>query len=238
MSLATVSTMQQAIKTTRTAPLTRRAAPTLRHRAVRPQLPTLPARNVAAAAEAPPAELKPPPAAYEAAVAAGVAKANLSVAKIFVLGLLAGSYIALGALLMLSCGGNCPGLASTNPGLKAVVSGLIGLPCGLLMVLIAGGELFTGNTALVTAAALEGKVDLPSLAKSWVVSYAGNLVASVALAWVAVQAGMFATNPAAGGAALLKTSLGFWPVRPAPLRSLWVHVDLDFALTEHSRLVV
>lgn len=62
------------------------------------------------------------------------------------LGVLAGVYIGFGALLMLSCGGSCFGLAKTDPGLKMMISGLMGLPTGLLMVLVAGGELFTGNT--------------------------------------------------------------------------------------------
>ena len=40
----------------------------------------------------------------------------------------------------------------SNPGLQKLVLGLVGLPTGLLMVLVCGGELFTGNTALLTAA--------------------------------------------------------------------------------------
>ena len=66
--------------------------------------------------------------------------------QLFVLGILAGVYIGFGALLMLSCGGSCFGLAKSDPGLKMMISGLMGLPTGLLMVIVAGGELFTGNT--------------------------------------------------------------------------------------------
>lgn len=47
-----------------------------------------------------------------------------------------------------------------NPGLQKLLFGLFGLPFGLYMVLSAGGELFTGNTALVTAAFIEGKASL------------------------------------------------------------------------------
>lgn len=47
-----------------------------------------------------------------------------------------------------------------NPGLQKLLFGLFGLPFGLYMVLSAGGELFTGNTALVTAAVIEGKATL------------------------------------------------------------------------------
>ena len=49
-------------------------------------------------------------------------------------------------------GGACPGLASSNPGLQKMVYGAFGLPFGLLLVLFCGAELFTGNTALITAA--------------------------------------------------------------------------------------
>jgi formate transporter len=124
-----------------------------------------------------------------------------------VLGILAGVYIGFGALLMLCCGGNCPGIASTDPGLKALLSGLIGLPCGLLMVLISGAELFTGNTALVTAAHLEGKASLMELTKSWIVSWIGNLVGSLALAAAAVAAGLLVTNPSVIAVATAKTSM-------------------------------
>ena len=49
-----------------------------------------------------------------------------------------------GSLLMLTCGAHCPGLAANNPGLKAVVTGLVGLPTSMLLITITGAELFTG----------------------------------------------------------------------------------------------
>merc|ERR1719267_26132 len=98
-----------------------------------------------------------PPAGYEGAVAAGAAKAAMPPKKIFSLGVISGAHIAFGAFLMLTVGGQCPGLAATNPGLKAIVSGALGLPFGLFMTLMTGAELFTGNTAMVTAAKLNGK---------------------------------------------------------------------------------
>jgi formate transporter len=140
---------------------------------------------------------------------------HASLLQIFVLGILGGAYIGLGALLMMMVGGRCTGIGATDPGLKAIISGLFGLPCGLMMVLITGAELFTGNTALVTVAALEGEVDFGSLVKSWVVSYAGNLVGSVILAAMAVYAGLFVAGQPAVPMSVAKTSLGFGPVRPS-----------------------
>lgn len=127
------------------------------------------------------------------------------------MGILAGVYIGFGALLMLSVGGACPGLAATNPGLKAIVSGVFGLPCGLLMVLLAGAELFTGNTALVTAALIERRATASQLLKSLSVSYLGNLVGSLALAALAFHAGMLGPEHAAAKAAVAKTSLAWVP---------------------------
>lgn len=142
--------------------------------------------------------------------------------KIFVLGILAGAYIGLGALLMMMVGGRCVGIGAADPGLKAIISGLFGLPCGLMMVIISGAELFTGNTAMVTAAMLEGEVDMGGLAKSWVVSYAGNLAGSVMLAAMAVYAGLFAGGQPAVPMSVAKTSMAFGPALVKGILCNWL----------------
>lgn len=58
---------------------------------------------------------------------------------------------------------------------------LAGLPFGLFMTVVGGGELFTGNTAMVTAAAIEGKASTGGLLKNWVFSYMGNFIGCVSL---------------------------------------------------------
>ena len=68
--------------------------------------------------QAAPADLKPPPALYEGAVAAGVAKGKGSWAKIFKLGIVSGAHIGFGSYLAISVGGACPGIAAANPGLQ------------------------------------------------------------------------------------------------------------------------
>ena len=118
------------------------------------------ASNLVAQAAAPAASLALPPAGYEGAVAAGTKKAGMAPNKIFALGMISGAHIGFGAWLMLAVGGACPGLAATNPGLQNIVKGAFGLPFGLMMTLVTGAELFTGNTALVTAAVLEKKATL------------------------------------------------------------------------------
>lgn len=77
------------------------------------------------------------------------------------------------------------------------------------MTLMTGAELFTGNTALVTMATLEGKAEPDQLAKSWIASYAGNFVGSVALAALVFLGGTLVGGGASVGASIAKTSLSF-----------------------------
>lgn len=89
-------------------------------------------------------------------------------------GIQAGAYIAFGAFLACSIGGNIPGIAAANPGLAKLIFALI-FPVGLAMVTNCGAELYTGNTMMLTCAIFEKKATWTQLAKNWVVSYAGEL---------------------------------------------------------------
>jgi hypothetical protein len=68
-----------------------------------------------------PPDLKPPPALYQGAVAAGTAKAKADWQKIFKLGIASGCHIGFGAYLAITVGGACPGIAAQNPGLQKVI---------------------------------------------------------------------------------------------------------------------
>ena len=117
-----------------------------------------------------------PGAIYKRAAELGAYKAAMPWWKIVLLGTLAGCYVALGGALLLTVAPNCPGLAASNPGLQKYLMGAIGFPYALLIILTCGAELFTGNTMLLSLAVFGKKADLKSLAKSWVCSYAGNIL--------------------------------------------------------------
>lgn len=154
-------------------------------------------------------DLKAPPSLYAGAVAAGTAKASAPAGKIFSLGVVSGAHIAFGAFLALTVGGACPEIAAANPGLQKIIFGAFGLPFGLIMTLVTGAELFTGNTALVTAARMEGKITNKDLIKSWVSSYAGNFVGSLLLAYLAFNGGTLGSGPASAAIAAAKCGLTF-----------------------------
>eukprot|EP00956_Cyclotella_meneghiniana_P019086 scaffold32409_cov66-Cyclotella_meneghiniana.AAC.4 len=154
-------------------------------------------------------DLKTPAAIYDGAVAAGAAKASAPWAKIFKLGIAAGCHIGFGSYLAITVGAACPQIAEANPGLQKIIFGAFGLPFGLIMTLVTGGELFTGNTALVTAAAMEGKTTKADLMKNWISSYAGNLVGSLLLAYLAFKSGTLGNAPASVAIATAKCALPF-----------------------------
>jgi len=105
---------------------------------------------------------------------AGVAKANLPFVPTFALAVLAGAFIAFGAMFYtLAVTGSDLGFGPTR-----VLGGLV-FSIGLILVIVGGAELFTGNNLIVMAWASR-QVTLAGLMRNWVIVYAGNFVGSVA----------------------------------------------------------
>ena len=79
---------------------------------------------------------RPAPAdAYKSIVALGVKKANQPASKIFLLGIMAGFQVGIGAAMAIATLGGVPLIQEQNPGLAKILFGISGLPCSLLMVL-------------------------------------------------------------------------------------------------------
>jgi formate/nitrite transporter len=118
----------------------------------------------------------PPPAMARKAAEVGVAKAGLPAAKTFVLAVLAGAFIAMGAVFAttVTAGGGVPF------GVSRLLGGLV-FTLGLILVVVAGAELFTGNNLIVMAWASR-KVSTLRLLRNWTIVYAGNVVGAVATA--------------------------------------------------------
>lgn len=102
-------------------------------------------------------------------IAAGKAKVNTPTGKMFLLAILAGAFIGMGGVGATTAAVSVP-LASVGKFVGACV-----FPGGLTMVLLAGSELFTGNTLLVIPL-LQKEISLSGMLKNWGVVYMGNLV--------------------------------------------------------------
>lgn len=108
----------------------------------------------------------------------GVAKVGLGPLRMFALAILAGAFIALGAVFATTA---TAGAAGVLPfGVTKLLGGLV-FCLGLILVVGAGAELFTGNNLIVMAWA-SGKVSTGALLRNWVIVYIGNFVGSIGTA--------------------------------------------------------
>jgi len=134
---------------------------------------------------------------------AGVAKAALPLPRMVTLALLAGAFIGFGAAFW------CVAMAGSDPGFgPARVLGGAVFALGLILVVVGGAELFTGN-ALMVMAAVDGRVSLAALLRNWAVVYCGNFVGAAGLALVFGLSGLLdgAMGETAARAAAAKAGL-------------------------------
>jgi formate transporter len=136
---------------------------------------------------------KPPKEITKAAIETGATKAALGPDKMIVAGFLAGAYIAIAGMLAITVSsGMDPKIWGTLP---TLFTGAV-FALGLILVVVAGSELLTGNMALVPMAAMRGRVSLPKLGVNWTFVTIGNLLGSLFVAYfLAVQTGVLTADP-------------------------------------------
>ena len=146
------------------------------------------------------------------AEAVGAKKAVLAFPTMFALAVLAGAFIAVGAMFATTV---AAGAANQVPyGITRLLAG-VAFSTGLILVLVGGAELFTGNTLIVMAWA-GGGVSTASLMRNWIIVYAGNFVGAVATAVLVFVGGQYAFGDGSVGATALaaadaKAGLDFVP---------------------------
>jgi formate/nitrite transporter len=128
-----------------------------------------------------------PPELAQSFVGVGVGKACLPIRKMILLGILAGVYIGFAAHLATTVAtgwtiGGQPALF----GLQKFFIGAV-FSVGLMLVIIPGSELFTGNN-LMTVALCHGKLSFGGILRNWIPVYLSNLVGSIILAWMIASA--------------------------------------------------
>ncbi len=143
-------------------------------------------------------------------------KASLPLGRLIVLGMLAGAYIGFGAYLALTASHDIPKYLGNGVG-QLVFGATFSI--GLMLVVIGGAELFTGNNLYLMVGALEGTTTWRSLCKNWAVVWVTNLVGALLL--VLIVYGAFYTGDSVGlfkggiaakalTVAKAKVELGFW----------------------------
>ena len=132
---------------------------------------------------------------------AGAAKTKLSIAKMLLLGILAGVLIGFP-----SCVTNMATYALDNNSTVRMVSGLL-FAFGLGMVVVSGAELFTGNT-LITISVRDKKATLAGMLRNWVFVYISNFIGSMALSFICAQFGWLSAGSNALASFSMKLAVG------------------------------
>ena len=150
-----------------------------------------------------------PPEMARRAESVGITKAAMPATTTFVLAVLAGAFISLGALFATTV---TAGAGELPFGVGRLLSGLA-FSLGLILVIVAGAELFTGNNLIVMALA-SGKVTIAQVLANWSIVFAGNFVGSIATAVIAFVGQQYTFgNGQVGANALIianaKCGLGF-----------------------------
>ncbi|MFT7595151.1 MAG: formate/nitrite transporter [Paracoccaceae bacterium] len=138
---------------------------------------------------------------------AGVAKARLGVLQTLTLAVLAGVFIGFGgaAYTMVMTG--------TDPGFGPArfLGGLV-FSLGLILVIVGGAELFTGN-ALMTMAAVDRKISVAALLRNWGVVFVGNAIGAVGLAVAFGMTGLLDGPMGAKAAAIAEAKIALPPLQ-------------------------
>lgn len=141
----------------------------------------------------------------EAIMNGAVVKASMPLKKMIIFGLFAGAYIAFAG-----AGANMAAfnlLASPETfGLGKILSGTI-FTAGLMLVVLGGAELFTGNTTMV-AAAMDRRITAAAMLKNWIIVYICNFIGSVLIAFMVYYSGGLNAGEGMLGAVTVKIAAG------------------------------
>lgn len=140
-----------------------------------------------------------PDAIALSAEALGVKKAGTDTASLFALAVLAGAFIALGALFATVVVSGADGMLSY--GVTRLLGGFA-FSLGLILVLVAGAQLFTGDALMVMAWA-SGRIRTTAMLRVWTLVWLGNLVGAAGTALLVFLSGHYAFGHGAVGAAAL-----------------------------------
>lgn len=154
-------------------------------------------------------DVLPPPEMARKAEAVGEAKAAMPATTVFALAVLAGAFIALGAIFSTTV---AAGGSDLPYGVLRLLAGLV-FALGLILVVLAGAELFTGNNLIVMAWASR-RVSTTRLLGNWGLVYAGNFIGAISTAGLMYLAGQYTFGEGAVGKtavtiSVAKIELGF-----------------------------
>jgi formate/nitrite transporter len=157
-----------------------------------------------------------PAETVQAIVEAGKRVTTQPLSRTVVLSLLAGFYIAFGSQLATVVTQDAA--AFVGAGLSRLLGGSV-FSLGLMLVVVCGAELFTGN-CLLTKAAQQGEISWAKLAENWLVVIAGNLAGSIFFAWLMFRSNLWQSGHLAEHAVAIAGAKSRLPFDVALIRGI------------------
>ncbi|MDE5814039.1 MAG: formate/nitrite transporter family protein [Muribaculaceae bacterium] len=187
--------------------------------------------------------VKTPSETLAASISGGRAKIENTLkhpGRLFVAAIAAGAFIAIGGILSLIVGFGFPGITAANPSMCKLLAGVM-FPIGLILVVVLGAELFTGNNAMLIPAYMERHYSFGSVLANWTIVYLGNFVGALGFTYLFVYlAGLTANDPwhsAIIGIGVAKTSMPWGVVLLKGIGANWfVCLGVWLALSGHGLL--
>lgn len=140
-------------------------------------------------------------------IKSAVAKANLPLAKMILLGLMAGAFIAFGG-----AASSVAAHGVADVGLARSIAGAI-FPVGLMLVVFTGSELFTGNSLMIMAV-MDKKITLLKMIRNLVVVYFANFIGALIIDALVFLSGQFDFSGGGLGAYTIKVALAKTSIAP------------------------
>ncbi|CAF0850961.1 unnamed protein product [Rotaria sordida] len=126
----------------------------------------------------------------------GIQKSKQRIDHMIIKAFLAGVLLSFGGLLLLTVGGGSIPLAQNlGPSIHKLIQGIV-FPIGLVLIVVTGADLFTGNTMILIISTLQRKTTWLDLIISWIVSFFGNLAGCIFFQFILVYyAGLLSNDP-------------------------------------------
>ncbi|MFD3155778.1 formate/nitrite transporter family protein [Haloimpatiens sp. FM7330] len=135
----------------------------------------------------------------EATIKSGITKANIGFLQGSILGILAGAFIAIGGAVSAVVSYNV-----TNASIAKLLGASV-FPVGLILVVVCGAELFTGNN-LIVVSVLDKKTTFKQLLRNWVIVYFANFIGSLVIAFLVYNSGMLNMGDGKLGGTVIKVA--------------------------------
>lgn len=148
-------------------------------------------------------------------VGIGRDKTSFSLYRMAILSMMAGAFVSMGGILSIAVGYGFPEITAANPGLQKLLSGIM-FPVGLFLIVLFGGELFTGNNAVLIPACSHRHYGPFTVLKNWITVWCFNFAGALVFTYLFVYlSGLTSNEPYKSAIITIAQNKAALPLIPA-----------------------